>query len=552
MTVQGAISEHRLHRLAQHLKPSQNQPRLVLSRTSTPLTAHKVITAEEAALLVKDGSTITVGGFVGSGSPEALLAAIRTRFENEQHPRALNLVWGISVGDKQGKGLENLAREDLLASLTFAWTGTCPAFLKLVKENKVQAWNLPLGAISHLYRDIAAGKPGPIMKIGMGTFADPGSKGGKLNAITTTDKVEAVRLGGQSYLWYKAFPIQVALLRGTVADVYGNITVEKESLLCDQLAQAMAVKNSGGLVIVQVEHLATEVGCRSVHIPGVMVDHVVLAPPDKHPQTLGAPSPEHDPSLTGQLKLPLGSMRELPMDPKRIMAHRAMFELNKDHMLVNLGVGTPEKVATMAVTHGDQVPTAGTAILSTEAGSVGGSPLGGAFFGASRNPQAHLPTCSMLDYYQGGAIDVTCLGAAEVDASGNVNVSNFGAGRTVGCGGFVDISQSAKKVVFMGTLTSGGLKVAVSNGKLEVTSEGKIKKFVKSVNERTFAASSNGTRPVLYITERAVFSLTPQGLELKEVAPGVDIEKDVIAQMEFRPMIPSTGVKCMDPRIFQP
>eukprot|EP00241_Pyramimonas_parkeae_P001229 CAMPEP_0114259574 /NCGR_PEP_ID=MMETSP0058-20121206/19968_1 /TAXON_ID=36894 /ORGANISM="Pyramimonas parkeae, CCMP726" /LENGTH=568 /DNA_ID=CAMNT_0001374635 /DNA_START=153 /DNA_END=1859 /DNA_ORIENTATION=- len=531
---------------------AENNERMVLGLalcdSSIPDPTSKVITADQAAALVPDGTTITVGGFVGCGGAETLLNAIRRRHDATSRPRNLSLVFGISVGDKLGRGTDALAKEGLVSSLTYAWIGTAPGLLKLVNNNKVTAWNLPFGAMSHLFRDIAANKPGPITKIGLGTFVDPREKGGKVNSATVENRVELVHMNGEEYCWYKAFPIHVALLRGTTADAQGNVSMEHEALYFDVLNQAMAAKNCGGLVIVQVERIAQSLPARLVHIPGVMVDHIVVSPPETHLQSFA--SAQYDPSLSGELRQPSSAI--VPMKPgeKRIMAHRAMFELAEPNMLVNLGVGTPEGVSIMAMTHSHQNRLASSAILSTEAGSLGGTPGGGLLFGAAFNPTATLPSSTILDFYQGGAIGLACLGMAEVDCFGNVNVSNFGAGRMPGCGGFVDISQSAQKVIFMGTLTSGGLRTSVKNGKLVIEQEGKHRKFVNSVNEKTFAASSAGSRPVLYITERCVFRLTSQGLVLIEVAPGIEVE-NVLENMDFKPLIPTEGPGAMDRRIFE-
>ncbi|EIE20813.1 nagb/rpia/CoA transferase-like protein [Coccomyxa subellipsoidea C-169] len=425
-------------------------------------------------------------------------------------------------------------------------------------------------AVAHLLRDVAARRPGPITKIGLGTFVDPREQGGKINSPSQADAVEVVTLGGQEYLWYKApAKIDVALLRGTNADLDGNITFERESLLTDALNQAMAAHNSGGIVIVQVERLVApgSLNSRLVHLPGAIVDKIVVAPAELHRQTITMAG--HDASLTGEIRAPASHIQAMRLDERRIIAHRAMLEISRPNTIVNLGIGMPEArhaspeqllakpkgqsdgVARMVATHGSaQIPNALPAHLTTEAGMFGGFPAGAARFGAAHNADCIVPCATMLDFYNGGGVDMACLGAAEVDQEGNVNVHSF-PGRQPGCGGFIDISQAAKEVIFAGTFTTGGLKVTVENGKLRIIQEGRSRKFKRRVAEKTFAASSAKGRRILYVTERAVFRLREgEGIELTEIAPGVDLERDVLAFMPFRPLM--KDVKIMDKRCFMP
>lgn len=520
--------------------------------------ASKICSAEEAVALIPDGVWLTIAGFVGTSLPELLLRAVRERFDATGAPANLGLIYAASVGNSKGRGFDLLAAEGLVDRLIYGWTGSAPGFLKLVRENKVQAWNLPLGVVSHMIRDVAAGRAGPVTKVGLGTFVDPREKGGRLNARTTRDVVRLVQLGGRDLLWYQVpDKISVALLRGTTADLDGNVSFEREALYLDQLNQAMAAHNSGGLVIVQVERIVDRgtLHPRAVHLPGALVDRVVLAPPDLHWQTLREPG--YDGSLSGEIRTPLHSITPLPMDERRIIAHRAMLEIDRPNCVVNLGVGMPEGVAVMVATHSHQNPHTKSVTLSTEAGAFGGIPGGAQRFGTSHNAASHVPTASMIDFYNGGGVDIACLGLAEADPAGNVNVSNFGAGRMPGCGGFIDISQNAKTVLFVGTFTSGGLKVAVDGGALRIRQEGRLQKFRAAVHEKTFAGASANGRRVLYITERAVFGLAAQpgrgstSVELLEVAPGIDIERDILPHMGFVPLIRGT-VKQMPAQIFQP
>lgn len=539
----------------------------------------KITSADEAVSLITDGQWITVQGFVGTGIPEALTTALRRRFDTTGHPKNLSLLMVASVGDGKGRGMDQLAQEGLLEKVIYGWAGNCPSFAQLIGMNKIKAYNIPLGVVSHMIREVAAGRKGPVTHVGLNTFVDPKYGGGKLNPVTTDDIVYRISLPQEEInfekkegqgkddrqttelLLYKApKAIHVALLRGTTADLDGNISFEKEALFGDSLAQAMAARNSGGLVIVQVERVADKktIPTRSVHLPGCLVDKIVVVPPEKasihHAQTF-FPGVPHDPSLSGQVRVPTNLIPALKLDPRRIIAHRAMLEIDRPNMVVNLGVGMPEGVGAMVAALGSTLPGPSSVTLSTEAGVFGGFPCGGPRFGTAHNPVAHIPTNSMIDFYNGGGADLACLGMAEVGEDGCVNVHYF-KGRMPGCGGFIDISQNAKKVCFLGTMTSGGLEVSVDHGKMKIVKEGRARKFVKTVLQKTFAASTT-KRPIIYITERAVFKLVDldskgTGLELIEVAPGIDAERDVLPLMDFVPVIPPNGPRVMDQSIFQP
>ncbi|KAL6771680.1 hypothetical protein ACKKBG_A27390 [Auxenochlorella protothecoides x Auxenochlorella symbiontica] len=555
------MADDRTMRRIRHLSDAlEGSPR---SDCSTPLqrqgcradelheAPNKVVTADEAVARIKDGSIVTVAGFVGSGPPDSLFKALRQRYDSTSTPRNLSIIFLASVGNSKGAGLDVLATEGLVEAVTYGWIGSCPKLGRMVLENKIRAHNLPLGVLSHMMRDIAAKRIGPITKTGLGTFVDPREKGGKRNSRTTEDVVSLMTLNGEEYLHYKPpRRIDVALLRGTTADLAGNVSFEREVLYLDQLHQAMAARNSGGLVIVQVERVVDRhsLPSRAVHLHASLVDLIVVAEAADHPQSY-APG-AYDGALSGEVRAPLHAIARLPMNERKIIAHRAFLEIDTLHCLVNLGVGIPEGVAVLKASHGRDNPAGATATLTTEAGVFGGIPAGGLRFGSGYNCEALVPTASMIDFYSGGGVDVCVLGMAEVDGAGNVNVHNFGT-RAPGCGGFIDISQSSKKCVFVGTFTSGGLKVSIQGGKLVILQEGRTRKFIKAVVEKTFAAALSQGRPVLYVTERAVFRpLVGEGrLELVEVAPGVDIARDVLAHMDFEPVV--RHVKLMDPRIFQ-
>jgi len=415
---------------------------------------------------------------------------------------------------------------------------------KLAVEGRIEAYNLPQGILAHLFLDTAAHKPRTISSVGIGTYIDPRLGGGKINAVTTEDLVEVVCFDGKEYLAYRTMPIQVALLRGTTADMDGNITMEREAMTLEVLPIAMAAKNSGGIVIVQVERIADRgaLNPRHVKIPGILVDCVVVARPENHWQTSGTP---YNPAYSCEFKVPTASVAPLAMDERKIIARRAAFEL-RPNMVVNLGIGMPEGVASVANEEG----IFDFLTLTAEAGSIGGIPAGGANFGAATNMDCLLDMHHQFDFYDGGGLDLACLGLAQMDRHGNVNVSRFGP-RLAGCGGFINISQNSKKMVFVGTFTAGGTQVTAGDGKLRIVKEGGVKKFVEEVEQVTFSgdtARTNGL-DVIFITERCVFTLTDAGVELTEIAPGVDLEKDVLAYMDFRPVVKSP--RTMDERIFR-
>ncbi|MBV8400997.1 MAG: hypothetical protein JOZ17_20035, partial [Acetobacteraceae bacterium] len=441
--------------------------------------------------------------------------------------------------------INHLAHEGLVRRAVGGHWALLPKLSQLALEEKIEAYNLPLGCIAQLYREIAGGRPGLTTRVGLRTFVDPRHDGGKINQITSEDLVRLLEIEGKEWLFYKSFPIHVALIRATTADVAGNLTFEREALTLDTLPAAMAAKNSRGLVIAQVERVAAEgsLNPRLVHVPGVLVDCVVVARPEHHWQTYAT---VHNHALSGQLRVPLDRIAPLPLDERKVIARRVALELPPGG-IVNLGIGMPEGVAAVAA----EEKVLKFVTLTAEPGIVGGVPQSGLDFGAALNPEAIIEQNQQFDFYDGGGLDLACLGMAQTDAEGNVNVSRFGT-RLAGAGGFINITQNARKLAFAGTFTAGGLQLSVNDGRLWIVREGRSRKFIERVEQITFSGSYAAEigQPVFYVTERCVFRRTQEGLELTEVAPGIDIERDILAHMDFRPVV--RDPRPMDLRLFLP
>ncbi len=488
----------------------------------------KVVSAAEALQLVRDGDTVASSGFVGIGFAENLAVALEKRFLAHGSPRGLTLVYAAGQGDGKDRGLNHLGHEGLVARVIGGHWGLVPKLQKLAVENRIEAWNLPQGVISHLFRDIAAGKPGHLSRVGLGTFVDPRHGGGRINSRTTEELVRLMPIDGEDYLFYKAFPIHVGLIRATTADADGNLTMEREALTLESLAIAMAVHNSGGVVIAQVERLAEAhtLNPRQVKIPGVLVDCVVLAEkPEYHQQTFAEP---YSAAFAGELRVPVAGETPMALNDRKIIARRAALEL-RPNSVVNLGIGMPEGIAAVAA----EERVIDLITLTAEPGVIGGIPAGGLNFGAAVNTQAVIDQPYQFDFYDGGGLDIAFLGLAQADAEGNVNVSRFGP-RLAGAGGFINISQNARRVVFVGNFLAAGQP-----------------KFVAAVEQRTFSGREALRRgqDVLYVTERAVFGLHANGIELLEIAPGLDLQRDVLDRMGFRPVIERVPVR-MDAALF--
>ncbi len=505
------------------------------------------ITAAEAAKLIEDGDTLAVSGFLLATTPSAILRAIGERFLKEGAPRSMTLLQAAGTGNNGDEGIMEISHPGMVKRYMTGHFARNRRLEAQALDHAIEAYNFPQGVLSKMYRALSAGQKGVLTKIGLHTFCDPRRGGGKLTNITTEDLVELTEVAGEEYLFYKAPSLDVAIIRGTTADEKGNITMEEESNIIDAREIAMAAKACGGKVIVQVKYLADSKSLdrNDVVIPGVLVDHVVLCddPEKTHRQTVAN---FYDPAIAGHVKVSAKPESHFPLNERKIIARRAAMEIRPGDV-VNLGYGMPEVVGIVANEEGmgEEIT------LTLECGILGGVPLGGPNFGSALNADANFPMSQMFDFYNGGGLDSAFLGFAEVNPMGDINVSHFG-GRFAGCGGFIDISQPTKRVFFVGTLTSGGLVESVKEGKLVIEREGSRKKFIKTIEQTTFNASYGLKKgqDITFITDRCVMKPTEKGLMIIEIAPGIDIQKDILDQMDFAPLI-SEDVIEMDPRIFR-
>jgi propionate CoA-transferase len=502
------------------------------------------MSAADAVARIPDGATLATTGFVGIGFAEHLAIAVEQRFLDSGAPRDLTLVYAAGQGDGGHRGLNHFGHAGLVKRVIGGHWGLVPRLQALAMSKQIEAWNLPQGVISQLFRDIAARRPGQLTRVGLDTFVDPLHGGGRINAATTSDLVRRMQIDGEDFLFYKTFPIDVALVRGTTADPDGNVTMEREALTQEALAVAMAAHNSGGLVIAQVERTVGrgELNPRQVKVPGVLVDCVVVSPPEHHHQTFAT---AYNPAYSSEARLAADALPVMALDTRKVIARRAAFELRPGNV-VNLGIGMPEGVASVVAEEG----LMNDLTLTAEPGVIGGIPAGGLDFGAAVNTQAVIDQPYQFDFYDGGGLDIAFLGMAQTDAEGNVNVSRFGQ-RLAGAGGFINISQNARRLVFVGSFIAGDMQIAVRDGRLAIEAEGNSRKFVHAVEQRTFSGREARRRgqQVLYVTERAVFRLADDGIELIEVAPGIDPARDVLAHMDFAPRL-SPALSTMHPAIF--
>jgi len=490
----------------------------------------KVVTADEAVARIPSGATLAVGGFVGAGHPEMLTAALERHFLEHAAPRDLTLAYAAGQGDRQDRGLNHLAHAGLIKRVVGGHWNLAPKLGKLALENQIEAYNFPQGVMCILYREVAARRSGVITKVGMNTFIDPIHSGGRMNDRTTEPLVERIQLGGEDWLWYRAFPITVGFIRATRADKRGNLVLDREGMIGDVLPIAQAAKNHGGIVIAQVQELVDSIeDPKSVRVPGLLVDYIVVSDEQHHHQTFGEVFNEN--YVRGATEA--CPLKPLEFSERKIIGRRALMEISPGN-IVNLGIGLPEAVAAVASEQGKL----NDFTLTVESGPIGGVPASGLSFGCSNRPEAIIDQPSQFDFYDGGGIDLTALGAVEIDRQGSVNVTTFG-GRFAGVGGFVNISQNAKRVIFCCSFRAGDLQIDSIDGKLQIIKEGPHCKFVEQARPICFHGPSAVARgqEVLYVTERAVFKLSRSGLELIEVAPGIDLQKQVLDLMKFQPIV---------------
>jgi len=527
----------------------------------------KVVTAEHAAAQIKDGSCVAFTTAGLCGFPDKLAWGIEKRFLETGFPKNILLTHSCGCGDWNERGLNRFAHEGMIKKHIGGHIGEGPKFGDLVKNNKIESHLVPQGVMVHLYRQIAGKKPGVLTKVGLGTYADPRIEGCAANTITKKDEiVQLVEVDGVEYLYYRPFKIDVALIMGTTCDEDGNMTMNSEALILEALTLASAVKNNGGIVIAQVEFLvkAKTLKSKDVKVAGPLIDYIVLANQEgdkltsyDYVTTPAGPTnvrvyghmqtkiTKYSPSLSGEGRIPVGSFPKLGLNERKIVARRAAMELRPGKML-NVGIGMPDGVGSVAA----EENVLELMTMTTELGNFGGMPSRFMDFPATWNPDCTVDHAHMFDFYDGGGLDIAVLGMAQLDKHGNVNVTKFGP-KMVGPGGFVNISTGAKKVVFVGTLTAGDEEYKIGDGTIKIVKEGKIKKMVDHVEQISFSGveAAKSGREIYYVTERCTFKLINGKVTLIDVAPGMNIEKDIIGQMEFKPEI-AAEVKVIPSEIY--
>lgn len=505
------------------------------------------IRAKEVPDLIKDGDVLAIEGFIGTGVAEEIHEVLGSHYEEKKHPKNLTLIYAAGIGDGATRGLNHYAKNGMLKRVIGGHWGLAPMLQPLVSKNKIEAYNFPQGVISQMFREIAAKKPYLFTKVGLGTFVDPRICGGKLNERTKENLVQCVEFEGEEYLAYSLIKPDVAILKGTYADEKGNISFDDEPLTLEATSLAMATKNSGGIVIVQVKRKVKNgsLDPKLVKIPGLFVDYVVEVEDEtKHMQTFKT---QYNSDFLNSNVIKTDKVMDTPLSIRKVIARRSALFIPKKAQIVNYGIGMPEMISTVL-----KEENANEKFTTTiEPGSFGGIPVGGLDFGAAIAPEAIIDQNLMFDFYDGGGIDIAFLGLAECDKNGNINVSKFGP-KIAGAGGFINITQNTKNVVFCGTFTAGGLKTEVIDGKLIIINEGKNKKFVENVEQITFSGNTalKNKQNIYYVTERAVFKLTTKGLQLIEIAPGIDLDKDILSNMSFKPIVKNSQLVQMNSNIF--
>jgi propionate CoA-transferase len=504
------------------------------------------ISAAAAAELLRDGDSVYIGGSGGGHAvPEAVIDALRDRHAATRQPTALTLSSTVSIGDWATTGFNKLADPHLLKRVISGGFNNCPAIAKLAIDDEIEAYTLPQGVLAQLCRDIAAGRPGLLTKTGLHTFVDPRHGGGRQSRRSTEDLVKLVEIDGEEYLLYRSFPIDVAVIRGTVADERGNISMEEEAFLGENFSLAAAAKLHGGIVIAQVQRIAASgsLNGREVRVPAALVDYIVVEPEQRQSYQT-----HYDAAFAGRMRVPDSAIQPLPFDIRKVMARRAAMELMPG-AVVNLGFGVSNGISAVAAEEGFYRELT----LTVEQGIIGGVPSAGKNAGSGINFDMMAAQPDQFDFYDGGGLDIAFLSFAEVDRAGNVNVSRYGKSVN-GPGGFINISQGARKIVFSGTLTTEGLIIRPDGtGGVILEREGAVNKWLKHVQQVTFNgcfASKRG-QEVIFVTDRAVFQLTPEGIMLIEVAPGLSVEHDILGRIEF-PVKLAPNLVAMDSRLFRP
>lgn len=514
----------------------------------------KVISLDAAAALIADGATVTVSSSSGLGCPDATLRAIGERFRATGSPRNLTTIHPIAAGDMYGiDGIDHIAEPGLLRRVIAGSYPSGPSSMPspkiwhMIYENEVEAYNIPSGILFHMHTEAAAKRPGVITQVGMETYVDPRQTGGRMNDRTTENLVELVQFDGQDWLYFRAIPVDVAIIRGTTADEQGNISMEHEGAYLGAMDQALAARNNGGLVIAQVKRVTASgsLPTQQVRVPGNLVDYVVV-----DPDQMQTTQTQYDPAISGEIRASLESFDPVPWGTDKVIARRAAMELMRGDA-VNLGFGISALVPRVVLEEGH----AGDVTWAIEQGAVGGVPLLGFAFGCAANAMAIVPSPQQFVYFQGGGFDRTFLSFLQVGADGSVNVSKLASKPhvTAGVGGFVDITANARNIVFSGYMTAGGIDLALEDGRLSIRKEGKARKFVPEVEQITFSGKRAVERGanVTYVTERCVIRLLPDGLTVTEIAPGVDLERDVLGQADI-PLQVADNLHEMDARLFRP
>ena len=514
----------------------------------------KLMSLEAAAASIPDEAVVSVSSSSGLGCPDAMLAAIGDRFRAHGLPRDLTTIHPIAAGDMYGvDGIDHLAQPGLLKRVIAGSYPSGPSSMEspkiwqMIDNNEIEAYNLPSGILFHMHREAAAGRPGVLTRVGWDTCVDPRRQGGSMNTVTKDPLVQLVEFAGEEWLFYPSIPIDVAIIRGTTADEAGNISMEHEGAYLGVVDQALAARNNGGIVIAQVKRITAQgaLSPQDVHVPGTLVDYVVVAPDQTQTtQTI------YDPAISGEVKRPVSTFDPVAWGPQKVIARRAALELCQGES-VNLGFGISALVPYILLEEGlhDEV----TWVI--EQGAVGGVPLLGFQFGCASNAHAIFPSPDQFTYFQGGGFDRSYLSFMQIDQEGNVNVSRLKAQPhvTAGIGGFIDITSRAQNIVFSGNFTAGGLKLEIENGELQIVQEGRFRKLVPEVEHVTFSGrrARELGQTITYVTERCVLALGAEGLVVIEIAPGVDLERDVLGQSDI-PLEISPDLKVMDARLFDP